>query len=482
MASSFPPELIEKTLDELDDHKDFSTCSRLCRFWLPFAQSRIFRTVTLGSGVGGGYPEGLVELPHLGGPRNDFVSFFKLLSDSDHLADVIVTLNLGLRPQMSSTTQWDMAEEAIALLLPKLTALQHLGLFPCSPLPSPIYIPERLQSSFAGLELQSLHLSQWCLGDPTPLTAIGHILPSTLRFIHCNFNLAFTGGLATLFGLPTPPTPVLPLLPSPLPCLDINRYSSLESQDTIKALFALSHYVTHELVIIFEEVSTQPNVLLNLHPFRHIRHVHLTFEAGGITANETALREWFLNTLFTLELQSGCRLVVTLNGRFFHSTAPDWDGIMADVINSNSSLLLEHRIFNYSLTQRTLQHYLSCPRVEKWLDQQDVGASLVSDRRFLGRVSGAYRKEDEEGKWTKGRREEKTEEGKSNNQNRRRGGKEGQRNREMYQGEEGECEVRGRWVKWLGERASVGLAVFVIVVIVVCLEKKEQRTYTESEG
>ncbi|KAK7027722.1 hypothetical protein R3P38DRAFT_2776792 [Favolaschia claudopus] len=390
MASSFPGELIEKTLDELDDHKDLSTCSRLSRFWLPFAQSRIFRTVTLGSGVGGGYPEGLLELPHLGGSRNDFVSFFKLLRDSDCLSDYIVTLNLGLRPRMSSTTQWDMAEEAIALSLPKLTALQHLGLFPCSPFPSPIHIPERLQSSFAGLELQSLHLSQWCLGDPTPLTAIGHILPSTLQFIHCNFDLGFTEGIATLFGLPTP-SPVLPLLPSPLPRLDINRClflpffvakwiprqlpsfqihrlslrlvldSSLESSDSIHALFTLSRYVTHELLIIFEEVYTRPDLLLSLRSFMHIPLVRLTFEAGGITANETVLREWFLNRLFAIELQSGCRLVVTLDGQFFHSTAPDWDGIITDVINSNSTLLLENRIFNFSLTQRTLQHILYRP-------------------------------------------------------------------------------------------------------------------------
>ncbi|KAK7006867.1 hypothetical protein R3P38DRAFT_2793548 [Favolaschia claudopus] len=217
MAPNLPPELIDKTLDELEEKADLASCSLVDHSWQPFAQSKIFRTVTLGAGVGQGYPDGLLDV----------------------LGLHVRTLNLGLRPQAVDSHEWPTIERTMAETILQLPNLHHLGLFPCSYLPCALYIAPDLHYSFMRLTFKSLHLSQWCLGDPSALSAFGDILPPNIRFTNCHFdpefNLGLAQGLAKLFrdpkeaSLANPqPVPVAPLLSSPTINLEITNSSSLE--------------------------------------------------------------------------------------------------------------------------------------------------------------------------------------------------------------------------------------------------------------
>ncbi|KAK6966577.1 hypothetical protein R3P38DRAFT_3245862 [Favolaschia claudopus] len=276
MSSNFPPELIEQTLDCLEESQDYANCSLLCRHWNPNAQARLFRIVTLGAGIDGGRPDGLVEMLHLESTVNTFLAFDNLLHGSPHLGSYVRILNVGIRGHTSPLTQrWKEMEDAVARIMPLLLNLRTLGLFPCAPLAgSPIHIPDKLRYAFAGFNLNALQLSGWCLADPSSLIAIGHILPSSLHFFHCNFDAPFTSGLSVQSDLPMLANQLVNLELNLCNYLDVfvsnwvSRRGSLKihtltvhllyngsvmTSTTIRALYSIAPLITAKLCIIFEE-------------------------------------------------------------------------------------------------------------------------------------------------------------------------------------------------------------------------------------
>ncbi|KAK7023066.1 hypothetical protein R3P38DRAFT_3195015 [Favolaschia claudopus] len=352
MISHYPGELIEQTLDFLEV-EDLQSCSVVNKFWRPVAQGRIFRVISLGIGMAGGYPEGLLEIPPLETTTNTFTAFDGLLRNSPHIGSYVRTLNLGLRELVSPIYLWNEIEDAVGRILPLLLGLQHLGLFPCTVYDgSPIHIPEKLRAALSSLELRSLHLTRWGLGDWTPLLVLGRRLPTTIRFIRCDFNSSFaTFGLSIQPSFPT-------ILASSLVDLELNLCSSLDvftskwlaAGRQICSLTLHLLYDDHELdsVNITSQAIRDMSRLVSRNLCIIFREALVpSFKADGLRIG-----------LDTLDLKPGSQLRISLMGHFMARDPPDWNAIIERFSRSNSTLRLENPPIDLSLplADSTVEH------------------------------------------------------------------------------------------------------------------------------
>ena len=138
MISDFPQELLDATIDCVEDPYDHYRTALVAKSWLPRSQSHIFRTITLGLGLQGGLAHGLIEIPPLERDFNNFKAFRDLLYSSPHLAGYVHVLEMGLSVPPAELRDanrlapdaWQAIEDVVACFLPKLLQLESLALFP----------------------------------------------------------------------------------------------------------------------------------------------------------------------------------------------------------------------------------------------------------------------------------------------------------------------------------------------------------------
>ncbi|KAJ6501123.1 hypothetical protein C8R47DRAFT_258561 [Mycena vitilis] len=195
--TSFPQELIDSIIDYVEE-LDLTQCSLVSSSWLPRAQSRIFCTISLGVGIQGGFPCGLIDIPSSDPADENFTRFRDLLRKSPHLSSYVRGLNLGLPPLASeqpaespwsdvlSPASWQSIEDTVVEFVPLLCHLESLGLFPCGDLGRhTFHLRSRIVEVFRSLSLRSLAFSGWVFRDPLALHPFESHPPSSLRFIQC---------------------------------------------------------------------------------------------------------------------------------------------------------------------------------------------------------------------------------------------------------------------------------------------------------
>ncbi|KAJ7159721.1 hypothetical protein C8R46DRAFT_1224292 [Mycena filopes] len=309
-------ELTDNVLDHLSDEFDLealSQCALVSQSWRYHAQSAVFRTISLGVGLQGGFGLGILEVPPLGEVLNLFQRFHDVLVASPHLASHVRTLNLGLQPLPSEVlldaltpNSWHEINHHVAEFLPLLHSLESLGLFPCGPNTHTFQLAPKLLNTFRDLLPTTLSFSNWCFQDASALTSLGASPALTsLKFIECEFRqpLSFIA------------SPVLDRVEfdrcdgyqaftsSQPPCV---RYMTVKTAYTLesapRALIGLAPYIEQGLSVVINTVHTSSPQLFSLTCFPHLRALNLSFLDVGFSA--TIAMTWLERTFAAFMLPS----------------------------------------------------------------------------------------------------------------------------------------------------------------------------------
>ncbi|KAJ7037273.1 hypothetical protein C8F04DRAFT_1257191 [Mycena alexandri] len=338
-----PQELTDDILDYVLDHKALSQCALVCHSWQHHAQSGIFRTISLGVGLQGGFGLGIMDVPVLGEVVDLFHAFHDLLVESPHLASHVRTLNLGLQPfpaevpahDALASGSWLKINESGAKIIPLLHALKSLALFPCGPHMHTFQLHVNILNASQTLLPETFHFAHWSFYESLALTFLGS-RPSllTLKFAECEFKqpVSFIGpttlklvvfdhceGLAN-FSQNEGSSRLLYT-----ECMTVKlAYLPNAAVAVMQALAGLAPSIGRSLTVVFSAVGTNSPRLFSLVPFSQLQTLHLFFlEDSPI---RTISMVWLETTFAALAIPSGVSLCLSITTTHAHpSRMLDWE-------------------------------------------------------------------------------------------------------------------------------------------------------------